>query len=416
MRYRPRIIDQELRARLRRSGAVLVEGPKACGKTESARRIAASEVRLDTDPDVARMMEIDPYLLLAGETPRLLDEWQHYPELWNYVRREIDDRKQKSLFLLTGSSNPEETVKKHSGALRISRMRMRPMSWYELGFSTGEVSLKSLLDGDTPLSAPSASTLDEIIEQIVRGGWPSLLEETTADARAEIRDYIDLLADVDLSKVSDTRRDPTKVRQLLRSLARNVATEATLETLAADITQENDPLNRETVSTYLEALMRLMVVEDQPAWRPHLRSSAPFRKSPKRHFVDPSLAVAALGADQKALLDDLNYFGFLFESEVIRDLRVYAQAVDATVSHFRDASGLEIDAILQLSDNSWAAFEIKLGMSGADQGAASLLALRDKVNMTKTGELRALTVITSFGFAHQRKDGVNVVPLTTLKN
>lgn len=415
MNYRPRISDAELGTRLTRAGAVLVEGPKACGKTESARRVCASELRVDTDPAVGPTMEVDPARLLDGATPRLLDEWQAEPALWNYVRRAVDDRRQKGQFILTGSANPVEDVTQHSGAGRISRMRMRPMSLWESGGSTGDVTLQALLAGDEPTSGTADATIEEVATWITVGGWPALQDDDVTAAAGAVRDYVDLIADVDLSRVSQTRRDPNRIRLLLRSLARNVATEAPLTTLAADAGGARGPLARDTVMDYLAALERLMVVEDQPAWSTHLRSTATLRKSSKRHFVDPSIAVAALGADVAGLTRDLRYLGFLFESLVIRDLRVYAQSLGGTVSHFRDSSGREADAIIHQPDGTWAAFEVKLGQGGIAHGARSLLRLADAVDTDRAGEPVALTVITGSGFAHRRPDGVNVVPITTLR-
>lgn len=416
MDYRPRVSDAELKSRLARAGAVLIEGPKACGKTESARQLSASELRVDTDPAVGPTMEVDPGRLLGGATPRLLDEWQAEPALWNYVRRAVDDRRNKGQFILTGSTNPVEDVAQHSGAGRISRMRMRPMSLWESGHSTGEVSLGSLLAGAAPSSGMVDATIEEIATRITVGGWPALQDDEVSDAAAAVGDYVDLIADVDLSRVSGTRRDPARIRLLLQSLARNVATEAPVATLASDVGGASGPLARDTVMEYLHALDRLMVIEDQPAWSTHLRSSATLRKSPKRHFVDPSIAVATLGADVPGLVRDLRYLGFLFESLAVRDLRIYAQAQGAAVSHYRDSTGREGDAIVHKPDGTWAAFEVKLGQGGIAAGAHSLLRLADAVDLDKAGAPAALTVITGAGFAHRRPDGVNVVPIATLRD
>jgi len=416
MKYLPRIVDQELQQRLRRSGAVLVSGPKACGKTESARQVAKSEVRIDEYPMVKTALDADPELLLAGETPRLIDEWQEEPRIWNFVRHAVDDRQQKGQFILAGSSNPVEDVKLHSGAGRISRLRMRPMSWWESGHSTGEVSLKSLLEGSIPQSAMLQTTLNQLIEHILIGGWPTHIGKDLGDALEDNKDYITLIAEVDISRVSNKRRDPTKVTSLLRSYARNTAIPATISTLAMDVMESDDDLAHATVRDYLEALTRLMVIEDLPAWNTHLRSKALLRTAPKRHFVDPSLAAAVLEATVETLRNDLAFLGFLFESEVVRDLRIYAQELRAKLAHYRDSKKRECDIILQLPNGAWAAFEVKLGFGQADEGAASLLKVAKEIDVDKTGPCLALTVITGLGFAHRRPDGVNVVPLATLKN
>jgi predicted AAA+ superfamily ATPase len=415
MEYQPRVIDGELQQRLKRSGAVLISGPKGCGKTESARQLAKSEIRIDIDLRVPDAMQIDPGLLLRGDTPRLLDEWQEQPVLWNHVRREVDDRQAKGQFILTGSANPVEDVKMHSGAARISKLSMRPMSLWESGYSSGEVSLKDIVAGAHPTSKMCEHTLQDIIWNIIVGGWPTHIGKDFADAALDNADYVSLLADVDISRVSKRKRDPIKVRNLLKSYARNIAIPATVSTLAKDVIGDEDSIARATVNDYIETLTRLMIIEDLPAWNAHLRSKAELRTTPKRHFIDPSLAVAALGADLDALLNDVIFLGYLFESEVLRDLRIYSQPLRATVAHYKGSKRRESDIILQFPDSSWAAFEVKLGSKGADEGAKSLLRVASEIDTERTGKQLALTVITGFGFAHRRPDGVNVVPLATLR-
>jgi len=415
MAYRERVIDVELRARLARAGAVLIEGPKACGKTASAGQVCLSEVRLDTDQFARQAMDVDPRLVLDGATPRLLDEWQLYPALWDHVRRAVDDRGSNGQFVLTGSARPNDDTRRHSGAGRISRMRMRTMSLWESGHSSGEVSLGALLSGEVPRSRIAELDAAALAELVVRGGWPGQLAADTAAAAASVRDYLELVADVDISDVSGVRRDPERVRRLLRSLGRNTGTEASVTALAKDASGPDGMLTRDTVIDYLAALTRLMVVEDLPAWSVSLRSSATLRKAPKRHFVDPSLAVAALGASPAALVRDLELLGFLFESLAVRDLRIYAQAHDASVWHLRDSYGREADAVVQLPDGTWAAFEVKLGPGAVDAGAASLLRLAQDIDEKRSGIPLALTVLTGWGFAHRRPDGVNVVPIGTLR-
>jgi len=413
--YLPRIADGELIARLRRSGAVLIEGPKGCGKTETGRQLAASEVQVDIDPSVATLMAIDPTLVLDGSVPRLLDEWQAQPALWNVVRHAVDERQEKGQFILTGSAHPVEDAQMHSGAGRISRLRMRPMSLWESGFSSGEVSLGALLDGHPPMTVNKEPALETIIDLVVRGGWPGNHDASLADARSQMQDYVDLLVEVDVSRVSDRRRDPIRVRQLLRAVARSVGTEASVATLTRDVAGQSEPLAWETVTDYLDVLTRLMVLDDVPAWSSHLRSSATLRKSPKRHFVDPALAVAALGGGPDQLLQDLEFTGQLFESLVMRDLRVYSQPHGAQVVHARDSYGNEADAIVQRRDGGWLAVEVKLGPGAVDAAAASLHRFVQGVDATRSGECVGKVVITGWGVAHRRADGVMVVPLTVLR-
>jgi predicted AAA+ superfamily ATPase len=414
LEYQKRFTDTALVERLKSSGAVLIEGTKACGKTETAKQTAASVVRFDADEQVKIKMEIDPGSVLSGAVPRLLDEWQEYPQIWNYVRREVDERRQKGLFILTGSATPDDKVRRHSGAGRFSIIRMRPMSFYERGWSTGEVSLAALMRGDAPTSESVAFELGELAEKITLGGWPGLIGESAATGLRFVRDYVSLIAEVDLSRVSEKRRDPYKVTRLLQSLARNISTEAAVTTLSKDIKGGDGDMDDETVAEYLTALERLMAVENLPAWNTHIRSSDMLRKSPKRHFADPSLAVGALGLSVDKLTADLNYFGLLFESLVIKDLRIYADAGGGKLFHYRDSRGLEADAVVEYADGTWGAFEIKLGIGAVDDAANNLLKLAAKIDTEKTKAPTALTVITGNGFAYRRPDDVNVVPLSTL--
>lgn len=412
--YSPRVVDQELRDRLESSGAVLIEGPKACGKTETARQAAASEVRLDVDERALAAAALDPGLILAGDTPRLIDEWQVEPRVWNHVRRAVDDRRKPGQFILAGSAVPADDATRHSGAGRFSRLRMRPMSLYESGLSDGSISLRDLMDGGNARSSNSVG-LAEIAEAAVRGGWPALQKMPVDTAMKGVADYLGEVSRTDINRIDGVHRDPARVHRLLRSLARNVATHVTTTTLAADSADGGDePLKRQTVSEYLSALERLFVIEDQLPWEPHLRSRSILRKSPKRHFVDPSLAAAALRADPAALLRDLNLFGFLFESLVVRDLRVYAQPLRGEVRQFRDNKGLEIDAIID-SDAGWAAFEVKLGAPEAiEEAAANLLKFAGEVDTNRCGEPSALGVIVAGGYGYVREDGVQVIPITAL--
>ena len=412
--YRPRIVDRELIDRLAATGAVVVEGPKACGKTATARQVAVSEALLDVDANARAAIAVDPALVLDGATPRLIDEWQVEPAIWNHVRRAVDDRGAPGQFILTGSAVPADDITRHTGAGRLTRLRMRPMSLYESGAGTGEVSLAALLAGEPARSADPGLTVARLTQEIAVGGWPGLRELPLDRAQRAVRDYLDEIRRVDVPRVDGVRRDPTKVGALLRSLARNVATHAAATTLARDAGGADGPLTNDTVREYLDVLARLMIVEDQPAWAPHLRSKYVLRSAPRRHLADPSLAVAALRATPDDLLRDLRLLGFLFESLVVRDLRVYAQARDAEVLQYRDSNGHEADAIVRAHDGRWAAFEIKLGAGQVDDGARSLQRFVRQLDLERCGTPAALGVIVATGFGYVRDDGIQVIPVGAL--
>jgi len=413
--YRQRVVDAELRDRLKALSAVLIEGPRACGKTETARQFAESEVLLDVDLAAQEAVALDPRLVLAGPRPRLIDEWQLAPAIWNHIRRASDETGETGQFILTGSASPTDDLTRHSGAGRISRLRMRPMSLLESGLGNGAVSVREMLRSATIGAPDSGITLGDLIEWTCRGGWPGTVGESLRGAQRFVRDYLDEVRRADVRDVDQTRRDPALVMRLLRSLARNVSTEASARTLAADTDGSDGTLDPRTVGNYLDALDRVFIVEDQPAWRPQLRSRSRLRQAPKRHFGDPSLAVAALRIGPDRLLSDLNTYGFLFESLVVRDLRIHSQASDAEVFHYRDNTGLEIDAIVEAFDGSWMALEIKLGgQERIDQAAKNLLRFRDRIDTSKAGEPTKLGVITATGYAIERPDGVAVIPVGVL--
>jgi uncharacterized protein len=415
MTYLKRIAEEDLMQKLSASGAVLIKGPKSCGKTETAKQFAMSFVEMDRDKQVPIIMATNPQLLLKGETPRLIDEWQENPEIWNYIRHEVDDRKAKGQFILTGSANPSDDAKLHSGAGRFTMIQMDTMSWQELGYSTGVVKLSDLLMGSFPNFYDAGISLDFILDRLIIGGWPTLLNENVKNALLVNAGYVDLLCEVDMSRVSGVKRDPLKVRSLLRSIARNVATLVDNKTLELDVkTSERSELSRNTISEYLDALSRLMILVEQPAFNPHIRSAASLRKSPKRHLCDPSLAVAALGLDKEALLKDLNYTGFLFESLATHELIVYAKANDATVFHYNDSYGLEVDAIVQKRNGDYAAFEIKLGVGFIDEAAENLKKFERNIEITKMDAPKSLNIITGTGMSHKRPDGINVISLASL--
>jgi predicted AAA+ superfamily ATPase len=415
MTYIKRIIEQDLLDKLSASGAVLIKGPKSCGKTETAKQFAKSVVEMDRDNQVPVIMATNPQLLLLGDTPRLIDEWQVQPEIWNYVRHEVDDRKAKGQFILTGSATPPDDVKMHSGAGRFTVVQMDTMTWQELGYSSGTVKVSDLLKGHFPNFYDAGVSLEFIIDKMLIGGWPTLLNESTGNAIKMNSAYVDLLCEVDISRVSGVRRDPFKVRSLFRSIARNSATLVDNKTLEQDVkTSDRNELSRNTISEYLDALSRLMILYEQPAFNPHIRSSASLRKSPKRHLCDPSLAAAALGLDRVSLMKDMKYTGFLFESLATHELNVYAKANDANLFHYHDSYGLEVDAIVQKRNGNYAAFEIKLGVGYIDEAAENLKKFTRNINTAKMELPKSLNIITGTGMSHCRPDGINVISLASL--
>lgn len=415
MSYIKRLIDTELQRKLAASGAVLIRGAKACGKTESAKQFAKSILQLDRDENIPLLFETAPKRILMGETPRLIDEWQVLPKLWDHVRHEIDERQQNAQFILTGSAHPEENAKMHSGAGRFTILDMRTMSWQELGLSSGKISLADLFESKQIDIYDEPTSIDLIIGQLIKGGFPRQMNSSVAQSADINRAYVELLADVDMSRVSQTKRDPLKVRSLLKSLARNTSTLVDNAVLEKDIKEhETKSLSRPTIYDYLDVLQRLMILEDQPAWNTHIRSTHTLRNSAKRHFTDVSLAAAALGANEQSLLNDLKFTGFLFESMVVHDLRVYGQVNDAKVYHYRDSSGLEVDSIVQKYNGDWCAFEIKLGIGEIEEAAANLLRFASLVDSQKSGKPKSLNIITGTGMSYTRKDGINVISFASL--
>jgi len=415
MSYITRIIEVDLSEKLSASGAVLIKGPKSCGKTETAKQFAKSILEMDRDKQVPVIMATNPQLLLQGQTPRLIDEWQEQPEIWNYVRHEVDDRKAKEQFILTGSANPSDDVRLHSGAGRFTIVQMDTLTWQELGYSTGTVKISDLLEGRFPNFYDAGVSLDFIIDKMLIGGWPALINQSTKNAIKMNSGYVDLLCEVDMGRVSGVKRDPLKVRSLLRSIARNTATLVDNKTLEQDVkTSDSNELSRNTISEYLDALSRLMILYEQPAFNPHIRSSASLRKSPKRHLCDPSLAAAALGLDKESLIKDIKYTGFLFESLATHELNVYAKANDANLFHYHDSYGLEVDAIVQKRNGDFAAFEIKLGAGFIDEAAENLKKFERNINTAKMDLPKSLNIITGTGMSHHRPDGINVISLASL--
>jgi hypothetical protein len=401
-----------LEKRLEAAGAVLIEGVKACGKTETARQVANSEVLLDVDRAARDAAELNPGLVLDGEVPRLIDEWQLEPAIWNHVRRAVDERVEPGQFILAGSAQPADDETRHTGAGRIGRLRMRPMSLFETGTSSGEISLAALLDDQRGEAGNPGLELGDLAAAICRGGWPAFRELKLADALRRVRDYLDEVPR-DTQRLGPNHRSE-RVMRLIQSLARNVATPVAASTLAADASRPEDSVSDDAVGDYLDALARLFVIENQPAWQPHLRSRYRLRRTAKRHFVDPSLAVAALRSEPDALMRDLEFMGLLFESMAIRDLRVYAQALDGEVAYYQDNSDLEVDAIVQTA-NSWGAFEIKLGGERRiEEGARSLTKFKDRIDTSKSGDPAVLAIIVATGYGYVRKDGIQVIPIGCL--
>jgi uncharacterized protein len=352
--------------------------------------------------------------LLDGDRPRLIDEWQLVPDVWNHVRRAVDDSGGRGgSFILTGSAEAREDRTRHSGALRILRLLMRPMTLVEMGRSSGAVSLESLLRGAVVRAGDPGLDIRTIAEMVSVGGWPALRDRTINDALTILDGYIRETARVDLRRLDGPRHDAENVLRTFRAVARNIATPIKSQTIARDLSAGDGPIDRETVRTYLDALARIYVLEDLPAWAPTLRASARARTAPKRHLVDPSLAVAAMGADPDRLLLEVDTLGLLFESMVIRDLRVYAQAVGARVMHYMEPR-IEADAIVECRDGRWAAFEMKLGPSQVGEGADSLLALARRLEGSRQGPPQSLNVVTGWGYGYKRPDGVNVIPIGAL--
>lgn len=421
--YKPRMADQMLAARLRRKGAVLIEGPKWCGKTTTAEQQAASVLYM-ADPmrkqQNLQAAKINVKQLLDGDTPRLIDEWQIAPSLWDSVRFEVDHREGWGHFILTGSSVPPSTDEiVHSGTGRFAKLKMRTMSLFESGDSTGTVSLSELFsDEKKTLSGNSPIDINRLAYLICRGGWPGALEMDETDALAQAFDYFDVVCDSDISRVDEVQRDPQRVRLLMRSYARHQGTMATIGTILEDLkANETSSLSDNTVYDYLKALKKIFVVEDMPAWNPNLRSKTAIRTSDNHYFIDPSIATAALGAGPDDLLNDLDTMGLMFETLAVRDLRVYADAIDGQVYHYRDKKGLECDAVVHLRNGSYGLVEIKLGGDNwIDEGAKSLTTLAADIDTTRMKAPSFMMVLTGIGdFPYQRDDGVYVVPIGCLK-
>jgi len=417
-KYFNRVSDEILAKQLKASGAVLIEGPKWCGKTSTGINAAKSILFLQ-DPDkkdlYMQTVKTLPSRLLVGDVPRMIDEWQEAPTLWDAVRFEVDKRGKRGQFILTGSSVPrdDESIS-HTGTGRISRIKMRPMSLYESKESTGEVSLKSLFDGNLDIEGESKLTIPQLAEIICRGGWPDAVVNGDENYLVS-KNYTDAVISLDVSRVRGVAPNPERVRKLLRSYARNISTLAAISTIQGDVSQNEGNLQSTALYDYINALKRIFLIEDVPAWQPSLRSKTAIRSGEKRQFVDPSIATAVMNADPDKVLDDLNYMGFLFESLCTRDIRVYSEPLAGYVKYYRDRNGLEADIIIELADGRWAPIEVKLGSADIDSGAQNLIRLRNKVNSEKMGQPSFMMVLTGTPYAYKREDGVLVVPLGCLK-
>lgn len=421
-KYKRRVVDQLLAERLEEVGAVLIEGPKWCGKTTTALQQARSTVML-ANPEVLlqskSMIATSASHLLSGLVPRLFDEWQTLPELWDNIRYEVDARNEEGQFILTGSAVPVESDKiMHTGTGRFAWITMRPMSLWESEESTGDVCLQALFDGDLAIQGENKHRLEDIAFMLCRGGWPSALGRSTRAALRVASDYYDAVIKTDFVRVDNTLRNQNRSRMLLRSLARLQGTQTSIGVIRQDMLSNDDnTLAENTVASYIEALRKIFIVEDMPAWSTNLRSKTVIRTSPTRYFVDPSIAVAAMGISPKDLISDLKTFGFLFEAMAIRDLRVYADALDAKVYHYRDKDELECDVVMELRNGRYALIEIKLGgQENVNMAAHQLQQLASKIDTVRVGEPAFRMVLTAVGDkAFQMQDGTLVVPIGCLK-
>jgi len=416
--YIPRLVDHKISRYLRIFGAIHIEGPKWCGKTWTALS-HSNTVRYMMDPSAGinykETAKYDPSLLLEGEEPILIDEWQEVPSIWDAVRFEVDQKTKRGRFILTGSTKPNVSNIAHSGAGRIANVRMRPMSLCEAGVSTKNVSLADILSANKIKPSVSNIGLMDLIEVTCRGGWPANLCIPKEDAAEIPAQYIESITRIDMSQIDDIRRDPARIKRVLHSFARNNSTTASNATLRGDLLEDGASMSPNTLSSYISALTRLFVIEEIPGWQPEILSRARVRTSPKRMFSDPSLAAAILKSGPNSLKYDLNTFGFLFENLCIRDLLIYADYLDATVYHYRDSYNNEADAVIETKDGRWAAFEIKLGEHRVEEGAASLHALKKRICSEGGKPPESLCVISGGGLAYQRDDGIYCVPVNALR-
>ena len=419
--YRPRLIDNIIDSYLKAFGAVCVEGPKWCGKTWTSSYHCQSEIMLgnpDGNFQNRQLAQMSPSLVLEGETPRLIDEWQEVPQLWDAVRYKVDQNGNKGQFILTGSATPNHKGILHSGARRIAKLRMRPMSLFESGNSSGDISLKDICEGRIEPKISGEVDLRKLIDFIIRGGWPANQETTLKQAAYLPIQYIRAVLDDDVYRIDNVKRDKHKMELLLRSLARNEATTVTNKKLKNDIKEiDDEDIDVETVSAYLDVFQRLFLTDNQKPFEAKLRSSIRIKQAEKRHLSDPSLAAALLNATPEMLLNDLNTLGFLFEALCERDLKIYAESFDAELYHYQDYNNNEMDAVIAMPDGKWCGFEIKLGANQIDMAAENLIKIKNEIKASGGIAPDSLCVICGLSnAAYQRPDGVFVVPITALRN
>ena len=421
--YKARIVDNILKEKLEAKGAVVIEGPKWCGKTTTAMQVAGSILRMDEPRNREaniQMAEIDPGQLLKGNAPRLIDEWQIAPKLWDATRYEVDTRGKEGQFILTGSAVPVESEEiTHSGTGRFTWLLMRPMSLYESGDSTGEVSLQNLFERPDRIAGTNDFDIDRLAFLICRGGWPYAVGMKEKPSLLQAEDYYEAVIKSDINRADGVSKNPERVKRLMRSFARNQGTQISNTMLRDDIiSNDTESLNEDTIASYINALKNIFVVEDMAAWNPNLRSKTSIRTSETRYYVDPSIAVAALGIGPKDLTNDLNTMGLLFETLCVRDLRVYAESIGGTVLHYRDKSGLECDTVIHLKNGRYGLAEIKLGgQKLIEEGVKNLKLLSDKIDTSKMPAPSFLMIVIGIGeFAYRREDGIFIVPIGCLKN
>lgn len=421
--YNYRIVDSLLQDKLEAKGAVLIEGPKWCGKTTTATQKAASILHMDNPTEKDQnltLAKLNPLRLLKGAVPRLIDEWQIAPTLWDSIRYEVDQREEMGQFILTGSAVPADTKEiNHSGTGRFSWLMMRPMSLYESKESTGEISLKELFDENTNIDGENPNDIEKLAFLICRGGWPGTIDLKEKPALQQAFDYLDGVVKSDINRADGIEKNEERVRRIMRSLARNQGSQTPTTVIANDIlANDSSSVNEDTVQTYIKALKKIFVIEDMPAWNPNLRSKSAIRTSDTRYYVDPSIASASLGLGPDDLLNDLNTFGLLFETLCVRDLRIFAESLNGSVYHYRDNTGLECDAVIHLRNGKYGLIEIKLGGDDLiEEGAKTLKKLKDCIDTTKMNKPSFLMVLTGIGkYAYKREDGVLVVPIGVLKN
>ena len=417
--YLPRLIEDKLEKQLKAAGCVVIEGPKWCGKSTTAKRFSNTVVELQRKKvfdQYQTYLATEEENVLKGERPILFDEWQKLPELWDHIRWDIDTNGGRGQYIMTGSARPAEDRDRHSGTGRFAKIVMRPMSLYESLESTGEVSLGNMFSGIEKISGNSNVSFNRIAYLVCRGGWPESVGDDDETALLIAENYFRSLTDTDITEVDEIRRNPERARKILRSYARHISSFASSKTIMDDVSAVNGTLDDKTLASYLNALRKLFVIEDLSAWSPKLRSKTVIRTADKRQFVDPSIAAAALGASPADLINDINTFGLLFECLCIRDLRVYAEKIGGNVNQYHDSSGMEADAVIHLRNGDWGAVEIKLGGNMIDEAAKNLLKFRDRIDTGYMREPKFLMVLTGLNYAYRRPDGVYVVPIGCLKD